>query len=84
MEHKHDCHKLLGSLSDYVDGDLVGELCAELERHLSDCENCRVVVDTLKKTVYLYHATTQSVEVPSEVRERLYKRLELDNFVRKA
>ena len=50
MEEKH-CKSLLGSLSDYVDGTAQEEICRELEEHLSDCENCRIVVDTLKKTV---------------------------------
>jgi anti-sigma factor (TIGR02949 family) len=71
MEPKHDCQHLLGELSEYVDGELRGELCAELERHLSDCENCRIVVDTLRKTIYLVHASAESESVPDDVRERL-------------
>lgn len=74
------CRELLSSLSDYLDGALKEDLCRELERHLSDCEDCRVVVDTLKKTIYLYHASSQA-DVPVEVRERLFKRLELDEFI---
>lgn len=79
MEHK-DCKHLLGSLSDYVDGELEGELCAELERHLSECKNCRIVVDSLNKTITLYHTTAQQVDVPEGVRQRLFRRLELDHF----
>jgi anti-sigma factor (TIGR02949 family) len=82
MEHK-DCRHLLGSLSDYIDGSLEAELCAQLERHLADCENCRVVVDTLQKTVYLYHTTSSQVEVPQGVRERLFKCLDLDDYTEK-
>ena len=49
MAEEHgECRYLLGSLSDYVDATLEGELCAEIERHLAECENCRVVVDTLR------------------------------------
>ena len=80
--HQHgDCKHLLGALSDYVDGELEAALCAELDRHLSECENCRVVVDTLRKTVYLYHATSTPDPVPDEVKERLYKRLRLEDFL---
>ena len=43
----HDCRHLLGDLSDYLDGQASTELCAEIERHLEDCANCRVVIDTL-------------------------------------
>ena len=83
MAHDESCHHLLGSLSEYVDDDLRAELCAEIERHLAGCENCRVVVDTLSKTVYLYHATAQEAEVPSQVRGRLFETLHLDDFIQK-
>jgi anti-sigma factor RsiW len=78
---KKECRALLGSLSDYVDGTAGDELCRELERHLAECEDCRIVVDTLKKTVYLYHANTET-NLPVGVRERLFKRLNLDEFLK--
>lgn len=78
---KKECRALLGSLSDYVDGTAGDELCRELERHLAECEDCRIVVDTLKKTVYLYHASTET-NLPVGVRERLFKRLNLDEFLK--
>ena len=86
MNHEHkphehsDCRNLLGTLSDYVDGELGVALCAELERHLAECENCRVVVDTLRRTIYLYHATSAPEPVPDEVKERLHKRLRLEDL----
>ena len=79
MEEKN-CKSLLGSLSDFVDGSAREEVCREIERHLSDCEDCRVVVDTFKKTVYLYHSNTDA-DLPVDVRERLFKRLDLDDFL---
>ena len=76
-----NCKSLLGSLSDYVDGTAKEELCRELERHLAGCENCRIVVDTLKKTVYLYHSNTDT-DLPVAVRKRLFKRLDLDEYLK--
>ena len=76
---KKECKALLGSLSDYVDGTAEDELCRELERHLAECEDCRIVVDTLRKTVYLYRASAET-NLPMGVRERLFKRLNLDEF----
>lgn len=81
MEHQN-CHSLLSSLSDYVDGSLGEELCIEIERHMQGCENCRIVIDTLRKTIYLYHATATPARVPDEVRGRLFHRLELDEFLK--
>jgi anti-sigma factor RsiW len=80
--HDHSqCQALLSSISEYVDGSLGPELCEELERHLAECENCHVVVDTLRKTITLYHQTAdESAQMPGVVRERLYRTLNLDDF----
>ena len=82
--HEHDhahCRDLLSSLSEYVDGSLDPELCSQLERHLSACQRCRVVVDTLKKTVELYHDCAEDEQpLPSDVRSRLFVKLELQDF----
>ena len=81
---KHDhsnCYALLTSISEYVDGTLNEALCEELEQHLTECENCTVVVDTLRKTIMLYQKTTdEATRMPHLVRERLYRVLNLDDF----
>jgi anti-sigma factor RsiW len=80
-EHDHsNCRQLLGSLSDYIDGELDESLCMEIESHMADCENCRVVVDTLRKTVLLYHALPEEA-LPEAVEQRLFRRLELGDFL---
>jgi anti-sigma factor RsiW len=71
------CRELLDQLSEYVDGELEAALCIELEAHLAHCTNCRVMVDTLRKTITLYHAQV-SAELPAEVEDRLYKVLKLE------
>ena len=80
MEHEN-CHHLLDSLSDFIDDSLSEDLCAEIKHHMSDCEDCRVVVDTLRKTVYLYRSSAPSPEVPMDVRQRLFHRLDLDEYL---
>lgn len=82
MDHDN-CRRLLASLSEFVDGSLSENLCTEIQRHLEDCENCRIVVDTLQKTVYLYHVTAEPVQMPEDVRSRLFHCLDLDEFVEK-
>jgi anti-sigma factor RsiW len=71
-----ECRHLLGRLADYVDGEASQALCQEIERHVSGCENCRVVVDTLRKTVTLYH-TRGREPLPGDVEARLYRVLDL-------
>ena len=80
-DHLHkNCKALLGSLSEYIDGELPAELCQEIEKHLEGCENCRVVLDTTRRTIDLVHLPA-SQDVPADVRERLFKRLNLDDYL---
>ena len=78
--HQHECRNLLGSLSLYLDGEAEASLCAEIERHMVDCENCRVVVNTLRKTVELYreHGHTP---LPGDAKRRLYAALDLSDYL---
>jgi anti-sigma factor (TIGR02949 family) len=84
MTHDHEhtsCQSLLGSLSAYVDGELSDELCQAIRAHMEGCEHCRVVVDTLTKTVYLYHGVGREVDVPNDVQSRLFNVLKLDDLL---
>lgn len=79
--HNQDiCRRYLSSLSEYVDGTLSAELCRELEAHMSGCDNCRVVVNTFTKTISLYRQMP-APEMPTAVRERLYKVLHLERHI---
>ena len=81
-DHLHDnCKALLGSLSEYIDGELPSDLCREIEKHLEGCDNCRVVLNTTKRTIDLVHITPEEQTVPDDVRERLFKRLNLDDYL---
>jgi len=80
MNQTPECQRLIGELSNLIDGTISPELCTELEAHLKECKNCRIVVDTTKKTIELYHQDEASVEVPEVMREKLWKRLDLGDF----
>ena len=80
--HDHEnCEQLLGSLSEYIDGELTPDLCEEIEKHLAGCDDCRVVLNTTKRTIDLVHAPIEKPDLPEDVRERLFKRLNLDNYL---
>ncbi len=72
------CHELLGELSAYLDGEASEKLCNEIEQHLEECSDCRVVVDTLRKTVELVRDLPHP-DFPDESRVRLYKSLGLSD-----
>jgi len=80
-QHDHHdsdgCQHLLGDLSDYLDSEVSAELCAEIEEHMDGCDNCQVVIDTMRKTILLYREMPQP-DMPDSVRQRLYKALDLD------
>ncbi len=86
MIHTHEngitCQDLLLNLSSYIDGDLEESMCEELKRHMEGCQNCRVVFDTTTRTIYLYQSRIERDEIPPEVRERLYSKLNLDDFLK--
>lgn len=47
------CEDFIKGLADYVDGEIEPELCNEIERHIGQCNNCRIMVDTMRQTVRL-------------------------------
>ncbi len=77
--HEH-CETILENLSAYLDGDLSDDLCVEIERHLAGCVDCHVVVDTLRKTISLYHALPPA-ELPDSLRQRLYRTFDLEDLL---
>ena len=81
-DHLHEnCQALLGSMSEYIDGELPADLCREIEKHLEVCENCRVVLNTTKRTIDLVQIPPEEETVPEDVRERLFLRLKLDDYL---
>ena len=82
-EHTHgNCAHLLGALSEYIDGALSPDLCQEIEKHLAGCEDCRVVLNTTRRTIDLVHTPAEKTGLPEDVRERLFKRLNLDDYLK--
>ncbi len=75
MSDHLDCQQLLSSISEFVDGELDPELCRRIEQHLTECENCRIVINTLRKTIDLYQHQPASEGLPREIRQRLFYRL---------
>ncbi len=84
MSHDHDitCQDLLGNLSSLIDGDLPDDACQELKRHMAGCQNCKLVFDTMTRTIYLYQCEAKETEVPVDVKGRLFEALNLDDLLK--
>ena len=66
-----ECRDVLEQISDYLDPESERELVERLGVHLADCTNCRVYVDTVRKTISLYKSETPP-DCPEQVRMRLH------------
>ena len=49
--NEKECKRIFALLSDYLEGDLKGKSCRELERHLAGCKPCLAYIESLKSTV---------------------------------
>jgi predicted anti-sigma-YlaC factor YlaD len=80
MTHQHDvdCNDTIQNLNNYIDGELDSSLCSDIEAHLKVCPKCRVVVNTLKKTIQLFQADGEETVLSPEARQRLFSCLDLD------
>jgi anti-sigma factor RsiW len=69
-----ECNKYIQDIADYIDGEADESLCKELEKHLKGCNNCRIMVDTLKQTVVLCRDGKREA-LPMELQDKLNKGL---------
>jgi anti-sigma factor RsiW len=69
-----NCRGVVIEISEYLDGALTPELKIELELHISNCKDCRLVVDTTRKTIEIF-CNAEPVALPVDVKQRLNEAL---------
>jgi anti-sigma factor RsiW len=69
-----ECNKYIQDIVDYIDGEADDSLCLALEKHLKGCDNCRIMVDTLKQTVVLCRDGKREA-LPAELQGKLNQTL---------
>lgn len=70
-----NCKSIITELTNYLDGALDTALCASIELHLEKCKDCRLVVDTTKKTIQIF-CNSEPAALPPDIRQRLHEALE--------
>lgn len=65
-----NCRSIVKELSNYLDEALDSSLKASIEKHLEHCDDCRVVVDTTKKTIQIF-CNSEPAPLPEDTRMRL-------------
>jgi anti-sigma factor RsiW len=69
-----NCKKVILELSEYLNGALDSTIRLDLEQHLARCTDCRIVVDTCRKTIQIF-CNSEPVPLPEDVRQRLHTAL---------
>jgi len=69
-----NCQGLIAELTEYLDGELEVSVREDLELHLMKCQNCRVVVNTTRKTIEIF-CNAEPAPLPEDVRSRLHDAL---------
>ena len=64
------CKDFLRELGDYLDESVDPQVRAELSKHINECPNCWVVLDTTKKTIQVYKGMDPE-PLPEPVHDRL-------------
>jgi hypothetical protein len=77
------CKQFLQELNDYLDPNTDPETKRHLQRHVSECPNCFVIVDTTQKTLQVYKGVEPQT-IPDDVKSRLWKALEKKMASKKA
>jgi hypothetical protein len=65
------CRELMHELEDFLDNDLDPGLRAEIAVHLDRCGDCRLVVDTTRKTIQIF-CNAEPVPLSEDMRRRLH------------
>ncbi|MGD0956499.1 MAG: zf-HC2 domain-containing protein [Candidatus Acidiferrales bacterium] len=68
------CTAIINELADYLDEALDPALRASIEQHLGKCQDCRIVVDTCKKTIQIY-CNSEPAPLPVDTSQRLHDAL---------
>ena len=64
------CRDIIQELASYFDEALEPTLRVSIEEHLFKCKNCRIVVDTTKKTIDIF-CNSEPAPLPEDTRLRL-------------
>ena len=65
-----NCRSIIKELANYFDEALDPILKTSIEKHLEGCEDCRIVVDTTRKTIQIF-CNSEPAPLPEETKTRL-------------
>lgn len=66
-----NCIEVLEQLADYLDEGARADLCEAINEHLEKCPNCRIEVETVRRTITLYRSNEMHVVTPTAISLKL-------------
>ena len=79
------CKEFLKELNDFLDGLIDPEMRKHWQKHVDECPNCFVMVDTTRKTLAVYKGKgMEEQEVPADIKSRLIEALAKKMAARKS
>jgi len=76
------CKQFLQELNDFLDETTDQDMKLRLQKHVNECPNCFVIVDTTRRTLEVYKGMEPQA-VPEHVKTRLWAALERKMAARK-
>ena len=64
------CKDFLNELSEFLDDTLDPKIRAELNKHVEECPNCWVILDTTQRTIKVYKGLEPQT-IPQDIHSRL-------------
>ena len=64
------CKEFMQEISDFLDEDVDQELRSKLDKHIAECPNCFVILDTTKRTIQVYKGLDPQ-PIPEDIHNRL-------------
>jgi mycothiol system anti-sigma-R factor len=71
-----DCRRILREIELYLDGEIAGDRCGQIERHLTGCGSCLRHLDFQRELKLLIRRKCRAEGVPPELIERIRSALE--------
>ncbi len=69
------CKDFLNELSEFLDDSVDREIREKLQKHVTECPNCWVILNTTERTIKVYKGFEPQI-IPADIQSRLMKALE--------
>lgn len=75
--HTLSCSKVYEHLCENLDSKLDSKSCRKIRAQINGCKNCSALLDSLKKTIYLYKQYP-APKLPEQLHKKLFAVIHFD------